>query len=106
MPRFWISWKRWSLSKLLRRTMRWKIGATSFQRKLKNFENELNFSPSMKWRREMSKEPIRGKVARILNARELVINVGLAEGVAIGMYFDVLDPKGEDIKDPDSGEVL
>ena len=54
----------------------------------------------------MSKEPIRGKVARILNARELVINVGLAEGVAIGMYFDVLDPKGEDIKDPDSGEVL
>ena len=29
-----------------------------------------------------------------------------ADGVEVGMYFDVLDPKGEDVKDPDSGEVL
>lgn len=49
---------------------------------------------------------IRGKVARILDARQLVINVGSADGVVVGMYFDVLDPKGEDIKDPDTGEVL
>lgn len=54
----------------------------------------------------MSDEAIRGKVARILNSRELAINVGAADGVKVGMYFDVLDPKGEDIKDPDSGEVL
>ena len=38
-------------------------------------------------------EPLRGKVARILNSRELVINIGEQEGVEIGMLFDVLDPK-------------
>jgi hypothetical protein len=51
-------------------------------------------------------ELIRGKVARILNSRELAINVGSKDGVIAGMYFDVLDPKGEDITDPDSGTVL
>jgi hypothetical protein len=51
-------------------------------------------------------QPIRGKVARILNSRELVINLGSNDGVIVGMKFDVLDPKGEDIKDPDTGEVL
>lgn len=51
-------------------------------------------------------EPIRGKVARILTARELALNVGTKSGVHIGMYFDVLDPKGEDVKDPDTGQVL
>src|SRR6266704_2575452 len=54
----------------------------------------------------MSRGPIRGKVARILNSRELAINVGSSDGVVEGMYFDVLDPKGEDIKDPDTGQVL
>lgn len=54
----------------------------------------------------MSDKPIRGKVARLLNSRELAMNIGSADGVELGMYFDVLDPKGEDIKDPDSGEVL
>lgn len=54
----------------------------------------------------MTNEPIRGKVARILNSRELAINVGNINGVVVGMYFDVLDPKGEDITDPDTGEVL
>jgi len=51
-------------------------------------------------------QPIRGKVARILNSRELVINVGSKDGVAVGMKFDVLEPKREEIKDPDTGEVL
>ena len=54
----------------------------------------------------MTSRPIRGKVARILNSRDLAINVGSKDGVVVGMYFDVLDPKGEDIKDPDTGEVL
>ncbi len=54
----------------------------------------------------MTDQPIRGKVARILNTRELVINVGANSGVVVGMYFDVLDPKGEDIKDPVTREVL
>jgi len=51
-------------------------------------------------------ELIRSKVARVLNSREIAIAVGSEHGVKIGMYFDVLDPKGEDIKDPDTGEVL
>ncbi|HJP91231.1 MAG TPA: hypothetical protein VJ875_04700 [Pyrinomonadaceae bacterium] len=53
-----------------------------------------------------TKEPLRGKVARILNSTELVINLGSKDGVTVGMDFDVLDPKGEDIKDPDTGETL
>jgi hypothetical protein len=51
-------------------------------------------------------EPIRGKVARILNEREIAINVGTAHGVFIGMCFDVIDAQDEEIKDPDTGEVL
>lgn len=51
-------------------------------------------------------EPIRGKVARILNSREMVINVGAHSGVTVGMRFEVMDAKGEDIQDPDTGELL
>ena len=36
-------------------------------------------------------KPIRGKVARVLNTREIAINVGTANGVTVGMYFDVMD---------------
>lgn len=50
-------------------------------------------------------DPIRGKVAQVLNSREIAINVGSAVGVVEGMYFDVLAaPK--DIRDPDTDEVL
>lgn len=49
---------------------------------------------------------IRGKVARILNIRELVLNIGEDSGVRVGMIFDVLDSKGEDIIDPDTGRAL
>ena len=51
-------------------------------------------------------EPIRGKVAQILNSRELVINAGSNSGVAVGMRFEVMDAKGQDIKDPATGELL
>lgn len=51
-------------------------------------------------------DPIRGKVARILNSRELVINRGSTSGVTLGMRFVVLDPGGEGITDPDTGEIL
>ena len=51
-------------------------------------------------------EPIRGKVARILNSREMVINVGSGHGVVVGMRFDIMDAKGEDVQDPDTGELL
>lgn len=53
-----------------------------------------------------SPTPIRGKVARMLSARQLAMNIGERDGVALGMRFDVLDQKGEDIEDPDTGEVL
>lgn len=49
---------------------------------------------------------IHGKVARVLNSRELALNIGTENGVKIGMLFDVLDPKGEDIRDPDTQEIL
>ena len=51
-------------------------------------------------------EPIRGKVARILTSREMVISVGADRGVKVGMRFDVLDTKGQDVVDPDTGELL
>lgn len=53
-----------------------------------------------------AREPIRGKVARVLTTRLLVISVGSIDGVTVGMKFDVLDPKGENITDPDTGDVL
>ena len=52
------------------------------------------------------KKKICGKVAQILNSRELVINLGTKQGVELGMYFDVLDQKGQEIRDPDTNEVL
>jgi len=46
-----------------------------------------------------------GRVAQILNEREIVINLGQAQGVKTGMIFAVLtDPL--EIKDPETGEVL
>ena len=51
-------------------------------------------------------EPIRGTVARVLSSREIEITAGSSDGVVVGMYFDVIDPDGEDITDPDTDEVL
>ena len=50
-------------------------------------------------------EPIRGKVARVLSTREIALNIGTAEGVTVGMHFDVMGVR-EDITDPDTGEKL
>ncbi|PZE25978.1 MULTISPECIES: hypothetical protein [unclassified Curtobacterium] len=55
---------------------------------------------------ESAPEPIRGKVAQLLTATDLVINRGSDDGVREGMQFAVLDPSGTDIKDPDTGEVI
>lgn len=49
---------------------------------------------------------IKSKIARVLNSREIAISSGSDQGVHIGMHFDVLDPKGEDIRDPDTGDIL
>ena len=51
-------------------------------------------------------DPIRGKVARVLNAREVAINVGSRDGVEVGMIFKILSTKGSQITDPDTEDLL
>ncbi|MBE7553223.1 MAG: hypothetical protein HS126_19305 [Anaerolineales bacterium] len=50
--------------------------------------------------------PIMGKVATILNERELAINIGSKDGVTEGMKFKVLADQPADILDPDTGANL
>ncbi len=49
---------------------------------------------------------IEGRVAQILNDRELVINRGERDGVTSGMQFEVLLDPAITIMDPESGEPL
>ena len=49
---------------------------------------------------------IHGKIAKILNDREVIMNVGGNQGVEHGMLFDIMTPRGYDVTDPDTGEVL
>jgi hypothetical protein len=51
-------------------------------------------------------EPVRGKVAQVLDSRQLVINVGSSQDVAVDMTFKVVNPKGEQIRDPDTNQIL
>ena len=51
-------------------------------------------------------ETVRGKVASVLNSREVAINRGSVDGVALGMKFNILSSNAFDIKDPDTGESL
>ena len=51
-------------------------------------------------------EPIRGKVAQILDPRQVVLNVGSSDQVAVGMSFKIINPKGEQIRDPESNQIL
>ena len=51
-------------------------------------------------------ERLEGFVAAILNARELVINLGRTHGVQAGMKFAVLSESVLEIRDPKSGTVL
>lgn len=54
----------------------------------------------------MATDRIEAKVARILTARDLVLNRGSEGGVEVGMRFAVLNSKGREIVDPDTKEVL
>jgi len=49
---------------------------------------------------------IEGRVAQILNARELVINRGSQHGVSKGMKFSVLSEAPMEIRDPGTNELL
>lgn len=48
---------------------------------------------------------IEGKVAKILNARELIINQGFEHGIKAGMRFKVVE-ESEEVVDPDTLEIL
>lgn len=48
---------------------------------------------------------LKGQVAEILNSRELVINIGVSQGVKVGMKFKVCEPAHE-VLDPVTKESL
>ncbi len=50
--------------------------------------------------------PIEGKIARILDEYNVVINVGRLHGVTEGRFFVIYSPGEEDLKDPDTGKSL
>jgi hypothetical protein len=54
----------------------------------------------------MTDELIQAKVARIINNTDLALNKGAEDSVEEGMKFAILSDAGEDIRDPDTGEVL
>jgi hypothetical protein len=49
---------------------------------------------------------LEGRVAEILNARELVINIGSDKGVTRRMKFAVLADAPKEVHDPETGELL
>lgn len=46
-----------------------------------------------------------GKIIRILSDEELLINIGKKQGAFVGEKYKIYE-KGEQIKDPDTGEYL
>jgi len=54
----------------------------------------------------MSDNPLKGKVAALVNSRELVINIGSVDGVEVGMVFSVLSGTPIKILDPDTAEEI
>ena len=51
-------------------------------------------------------EPIHGKIAKILNSRQVALNVGAEQGVKPGMRFAILDSQENEVLDPDTGDLL
>ena len=51
-------------------------------------------------------EPIHGKIAKIINSREVALNVGAEQGVKPGMRFAIFDSRENQILDPDTGDLL
>lgn len=51
-------------------------------------------------------EPIKGKIAKILNSREVALNVGATQGVHPGMLFEIMPVNQSEVQDPDTGEIL
>ena len=51
-------------------------------------------------------KPIEGKVIKILDEYNIVINLGWKDGLADGMNVVVFAPGSEEVKDPNTGESL
>src|SRR5690349_2535070 len=66
----------------------------------------LPLSGTRRRRASMAGSLIRGKVAQVLNDRQIIINRGRDQGVTPGMRFAVLDLSAADVRDPDTNEVL
>jgi len=54
----------------------------------------------------MTQKQLEGKVAGIINERELAINIGTVHGVKEGMMFKVLAEKPTEIYDPETQVLL
>ncbi len=54
----------------------------------------------------LNRMAVEGKVAKVLNNNEIVINRGRIDSVRQGMLFEVFSPDGEEVWDPDTGETL
>jgi hypothetical protein len=55
----------------------------------------------------MTESPtLRGYVARLITDDELAINLGSRDGVKEDMYFNVLDERTQNVRDPKTGEDL
>ena len=55
---------------------------------------------------EHKQSRITGLVAELVSDRELILARGSDHGVKTGMYFAILDPRTNGIKDPETGEEL
>lgn len=51
-------------------------------------------------------QPLVGRVAMVLNERELATNIGASDGVEVGMKFKVLADEPTEILDPETDELL
>lgn len=49
---------------------------------------------------------VNGVVAQIVSDREVILNRGSLDGMVVGDFYKVLDPKTIDIKDPESGKSI
>ncbi|WP_152467729.1 hypothetical protein [Gordonia terrae] len=49
---------------------------------------------------------ITGSVAKVRSKRAVVINRGLLHGVQLGQRFQILSKDGDEIKDPETGDVI
>jgi hypothetical protein len=49
---------------------------------------------------------LEGKVAQIVSEREIAINIGRAHGVKRGMRFAILAATPQEVRDPDTDELL